>query len=176
MPVEANLYGCELDAKAYKVAHFLFPAASLHLGDLRSYEPEVRFDYVVGNPPFNLRWITDNGECLSQLFYCTKAAQSLKPLGILALVVPQSFLADTFSDGKMIKEMESQFSFLGQIGLPDDVFAPLGVESFPTKLQFWQKKSELKGWTAHRYTTELLYSLPCDYDVETEAEALYKRC
>ena len=26
MPVEANLYGCELDAKAYKVAHFLFPA------------------------------------------------------------------------------------------------------------------------------------------------------
>ena len=175
MPVEANLYGCELDAKAYKVAHFLFPAANLHLGDLRSYEPEVRFDYVVGNPPFNLRWITDNGECLSQLFYCTKAAQALKPLGILALVVPQSFLADTFSDGKMIKELESQFSFLGQIGLPDDVFAPLGVESFPTKLQFWQKKSELKGWTAHRYTTELLYSLSCDYDVEIEAEALYKK-
>ena len=156
MPVDANLYGCELDAKAYKVAHFLFPAANLHLGDLRSYKPEVRFDYVVGNPPFNLRWITDDGECLSQLFYCMKAAQALKPLGILALVVPQSFLADTFSDGKMVKEMESQFSFLGQLGLPDDVFAPLGVESFPTKLQFWQKKSELKGWTAHRYTTELL--------------------
>lgn len=49
MPVEANLYGCEVDPKAYKVAHYLYPAANLELGDVRSYQPEVRFDYVVGN-------------------------------------------------------------------------------------------------------------------------------
>ena len=61
-PVESNLYGCELDPKAYKVARFLFPAANLTLGDIRTYQPELRFDYVVGNPPFHLRWRTESGE------------------------------------------------------------------------------------------------------------------
>ena len=31
----------------------------------------------------------------------------MKPMGIMALVVPASFLADDFSDGSLIKEMES---------------------------------------------------------------------
>ena len=74
MPVESNIYGCEVDPKAYKVAHHLYPAANLELGDIRTYQPEVRFDYVVGNPPFNLRWYTPDGDCLSQLYYCVKAA------------------------------------------------------------------------------------------------------
>ena len=174
LPVEDNLYGCELDAKAYKVARFLYPKANLWLGDIRSYAPEVRFDYIVGNPPFNLRWNTEDGDCLSQLFYCRKAADTLKPLGIMAIVVPMSFLSDSFADSKMIREVEGRFSFLGQIGLPDDAFAPLGVEKFSTKLQFWQKKSERDGWTPHRYTTELLYMLPRDYEVEHEAEKLYE--
>lgn len=173
-PVEANLYGCELDSKAYKVAHFLYPEANLHLGDIRSYVPEVRFDYVVGNPPFHLRWSTENGDCISQMFYCLKAAEALKPLGILALVVPRSFMADSFTDGKMIKEMEQDFSFLGQIGLSDDLFAQLGVEEFPTKLQFWQKKSDLADQKYRRYTADLLYTLPCDYEVESEAEKIYQ--
>ncbi len=38
----------------------------------------------------------------------------LKPLGILALITPYSFLADDFSDKAMIHEMEARFSFLGQ--------------------------------------------------------------
>lgn len=173
-PVESNLYGCELDAKAYKVAQFLFPKANLTLGDIRSYQPNVRFDYVVGNPPFNLRWYVPEGDILSQMFFCRKAAGVLKPLGIMALVVPKSFLADDFADGKLIKEMESQFSFLGQIGLPDHAFASLGVECFPTKLQFWQKTSDITGWTAHRYSTELLGDLPGNYDVGAAAVQLYE--
>lgn len=172
-PVEANLYGCEIDPKAYKVAYYLYPAANLHLGDIRSYTPEVRFDYVVGNPPFHLRWGTEHGDCISQLFYCLKAAESLKPLGIMALLVPRSFMADSFSDSATIKEMEQHFGFLGQVGLPDDVFAQLGVDSFPTKLQFWQKKSDLADQKYHRYTTDLLYTLSCDYDLEKESERIY---
>lgn len=151
-PVESNLYGCELDAKACKVARYLFPTANIVPGDIRTYKPEVRFDYVVGNPSFNLRWWTEESkEVLSQLYYCQKANELLKPLGILALIVPQSFLADDFSDKAMIREMERRFSFLGQVGLPDNAFACLGVKSFPTKLQLWQKKSEAKDWKARRY-------------------------
>ncbi len=89
------------------MARFLFPAANLTLGDIRTYQPELRFDYVVGNPPFHLRWRIENGEeLLSQMFYCIKAAELLKPLGILALITPKSFLADAFMDKKMIHDME----------------------------------------------------------------------
>lgn len=175
MPVESNLYGCEVDPKAYKVAHYLYPSANLELGDVRAYQPEVRFDYVVGNPPFNLRWYTPDGDCLSQLYYCFKAAELLKPLGILALVVPQSFLADSFADGTAIREMESRFSFLGQIGLPDNAFRQIGVNDFPTKLQFWQRKSKVDSWAARRYTTENLYALSYGFDPAEEAKRLYER-
>ena len=175
MPVEANCYGCELDAKAYKVAHFLYPDARLELTDIRTYKPDLRFDYVVGNPPFNLKWYAEGKEYLSQFYYCIKADQVLKPLGILALVTPSSFLADNFTDKEMIREMEARFSFLGQITLPDNMFAASGVTSFSTKLQFWQKKSDLKDWTAHRYTTSARYSLTAGFDPESEAKRLYER-
>ena len=153
MPVEANVYGCELDTKAFKVASYLYPEANLVNKDIRNYIPQVRFDYVVGNPPFNLQWMAENGkEYLSQLYYCLKAAQFLKPLGILALIVPNSFLADSFSDSSMIRKMEAQFRFLGQILLPDDTFAQMGVSHFPIKLQFWQKKG-VDSETPARYHT-----------------------
>lgn len=175
-PVEANLYGCELDMKAYKVAHFLYPQANLTQGDIRTYKPEPRFDYVVGNPPFHLRWRTESGEeLLSQLFYCMKAAELLKSLGILALIVPQSFLADPFMDKKMIREMEKRFSFLGQVKLPEDAFAYLGVKSFATKLQFWQKSSAAEGWTARRYEIEPLKTLDSGYDLQQAAEWIYQK-
>lgn len=175
MPVEANLYGCEIDAKAYKVAHFLYPEANIEHCDIRSYQPEVRFDYVVGNPPFNLKWRVDLDTHLSQFYYCLKAAELLKPLGILALVVPQSFLADSFIDGKMIRQMESAFSFLGQITLPDNAFSQMGVSSFETKLQFWQKKTTVAGWKAHRYTTDVLCKLPAQFDVDAAAQQVYEQ-
>ena len=111
-PVESNLYGCEIDAKACKVARYLFPAANITPGDIRTYKPGLRFDYVVGNPPFNLRWWSEDGaEVLSQLYYCRKAAELLKPLGILALIVPRSFLTDDFQDNKMISEKEQCFDY-----------------------------------------------------------------
>ena len=44
MPVESNLYGCELDIKAYKVARYLYPAARLEHKDIRTYQPNIRFD------------------------------------------------------------------------------------------------------------------------------------
>ena len=154
MPVEANVYGCELDTKAFKVASFLYPEANLVNKDIRNYMPQVRFDYVIGNPPFNLRWLSEDGrEYLSQLYYCLKAAELLKPLGILALIVPCSFLADSFSDKSIIRKMEARFRFLGQALLPDNAFTQMGVPRFPVKLQFWQKKST-DTETPTRYHTE----------------------
>ena len=174
MPSEANLYGCEIDTKAYKVAHYLYPAANLENKDIRLYQPPMRFDIVVGNPPFNLRWwIEDKKEMPSQLYYCQKAAELLKPLGILALIVPMSFLADDFTDSGAIAEMERQFSFLGQLALPEDAFSEIGVAAFPIKLQFWQKIAEIKGWTPNRYYAEVTPVQPSDCYNEQFAKQIY---
>lgn len=173
-PTISNVYGCELDVNAYKVARYLYPEANLVQGDIRTYQSEVRFDYVVGNPPFHLKWWVENGtEMSSQLYYCVKAAELLKPLGIMALVVPQSFLADDFSDKAMIREMESRFWFLGQLALPDNAFSRLGVSGMPTKLQFWQKRSDLDSKEKHRYTTNYLEPVEAGFDVGSESQRIY---
>lgn len=175
-PVETNVYGCELDLNAYKVAHYLYPQANLVHGDIRAYQPGVRFDYVVGNPPFHLRWwLEDGSEMTSQLYYCVKAAELLKPMGILALIVPQSFLADLFMDGSMIRTMEKQFRFLGQVILPDNAFSAMGVNSMPTKLQFWQARSGGNASENSRYTTETVCTLSAHFNVERAAQQIYER-
>ena len=171
MPVESNLYGCELDIKAYKVARYLYPEARLEHKDIRTYEPNIRFDYVVGNPPFHLRWwIEDGDEVLSQLYYCQKAAELLKPYGILALIVPQSFLADSFTDKNAIEELEKNFRFLGQISLANHAFSQMGVAQFPTKLQFWQRRSAGEGKEIQPYRTEYDGSLPFLTNLPQQAE------
>ena len=171
MPVESNLYGCELDIKAYKVPHYLYPEARLKHKDIRTYQPNIRFDYVVGNPPFHLRWwIEDGDEVLSQLYYCQKAAELLKPYGILALIVPQSFLADSFTDKNAIKELEKNYRFLGQISLADHAFAQMSVAQFPTKLQFWQHRPAGEGKTIQPYKTEYDGSLPFLTNLHQQAE------
>ena len=175
MPVESNLYGCELDIKAYKVARYLYPAARLEHKDIRTYQPNIRFDYVVGNPPFHLRWwIEDGEEVLSQLYYCQKTAELLKPYGILALIVPRSFLADSFTDKSAIEELEKNFRFLGQISLADHAFSQMGVAQLPTKLQFWQRRPAGEEKSAQPYRTEYDGSLLSLSNLPQQAERFHR--
>ncbi len=64
-----NVYGNELDIKAYKVAKKLYPDANITNNDIRLYNPDIKFDIVLGNPPFNLKWKVSKEEYLSQLYY-----------------------------------------------------------------------------------------------------------
>lgn len=108
-----------------------------------------------------------NEEALSQLYYCRKAAELLKPFGILAMIVPASFLSDDFSDGTYIREMEKRFSFLGHIALPANAFSSLGVMHYPIKLQFWQKRGE--GVEAQPYHIKVDRFLTVGFDCGREA-------
>lgn len=176
IPTESNIYGCELDVNAVKVARFLYPDASIECRDIRTCQPDTRFDYVVGNPPFHLKWWTKSGrELSSHMYYCLKAAEVLKPLGILALIVPASYLSDTFTDSRQIREMEKHYSFLGQVTLPEDAFSHLGVSSFATKLQFWQKRTAEEGWKPQPYHTEPDDTLEQGFDVQEEAAYIHKK-
>jgi superfamily II DNA or RNA helicase/trans-aconitate methyltransferase len=142
LPEQSNVYGNELDMASFKVTKFLYPEANITHGDMREYNPNVKFDIVLGNPPYNIR-ITDNrDEYLSQLYYVLKAEKLLKPAGILALIVPNSFLSDDFKDSGMIKQINNLYNFICQFDLPSNTFKNVGVENFQTKIIFFQKKSE----------------------------------
>lgn len=142
LPNHKNVYGNELDIKAFKVAKHLYSDVNMSHDDIRNYELNIKCDIVLGNPPFNLKWSYNNEEYLSQLYYCLKSYELLKPSGILALIVPVSFLSDDFADGGMIKTINDMFNFIYQSELPSNSFENVGVNNFRTKIVFFQKKSQ----------------------------------
>lgn len=152
VPTESNAYGNELDMKGVKVAKHLYPEAHLQCSDIRMYEPGVKFDVIFGNPPFNLRWEYQGDRYLSQLFYCIRAYDLLQPAGLLALIVPNSFLSDDFSDAAMIQEMDQRYSFVFQLDMPINAFKMYGVDVFETKIMVFQKRSE--HLTANPYSLD----------------------
>lgn len=141
LPVEENLYGCEIDPESYQVAGYLFDRANLTLGDIRTYEPGILFDMVVGNPPYNISWEYKKRRHNSQAVYLLKAADLLYPAGICAVIVPETFLGE--STPKIEKRLiYGQFNHVVQISLNPNAFAYLGVRNFPTKLLVLQKKAK----------------------------------
>lgn len=141
-PNEANFYACELDTQPYAVSKYLYPKAHIENTDIRFYEPGVIFDYVVGNPPYNLSWRKNGVGYLSEVYYCLKAAELLKPAGIMAIIVPESFCDDDFADKSKIALINERFNFICQMRLNKDTFKHLGVTNYGTKIIFLQKKSE----------------------------------
>lgn len=151
LPVEANIYGCELDTKSFKVAHHLYPEAQIENRDVRYYNPGVKFNYIIGNPPFNLDWNTPAGEMSSQLFFIHKATELLMPGGILAVLVPASFMKDDFMNKSDIAIVEEGLSFICQAALSPKAFSSLGVSSFETKVMFFQRKHETLSSTPYQH-------------------------
>ena len=111
---------------------------------------------------------------LIKIFLGLIAAEMLVPLGILAVIVPESFLADSFMDQDAIRLMEERYSFLCQADLPETMFSGYGVEKFAVKLQFWQKKSKRVKLPESSYTQESVRTIREDSDLKKEACLLYE--
>lgn len=139
---ESNCYGADIDIKAIKVAKYLYPKANVIREDIRYYNLDIKMDIVVGNPPFNIKFNIEKEEIFSQLYWFKKASELIKPGGIIAVVVPDSFLKDEFFSKSAINEIENCFNFICQYKLNSKAFSSLGVENFETKVMFWQAKSE----------------------------------
>jgi predicted RNA methylase len=162
MPVERNIYGNELDLKAFKVAKYLYPEANLINEDIRFYNPGVFMDIIVGNPPYSLRI----GDMDSVAYYCKKAAELLKPAGLLVVIAPKSYMADEFSNRSEIEMMNKNFNFITQLLLKPYAFAATGVDNFETKIMFFQRRSE--------HLPEIPYRLD-DYCLEPDSEDVYQK-
>ncbi|MFH0334708.1 helicase-related protein [Clostridium perfringens] len=140
---EYNCFGCEIDRKSYKIAKRLYPNANIICGDMREYFSNIQFDFVIGNPPFNLDMTYKSEKQLSQKVFIKKSLDLLKTGGLLAIIVPESFLNDDFSNKSDIDFMNSNFNFICQIRLKENEFEYLGVNNFKTKIIIFQKKSKL---------------------------------
>lgn len=138
LPNQFNAYGFDIDANAVKVARHLYPDANIEICDIRQYNPEQRFDMIIGNPPFNL----DFDKTLSQFYYISKAHQVLNPAGLLMVIVPQSFLNSEFWEKKRVTAINRDFSFIGQAKLRYDAFASVGVEDYRTKIMVFMRESQ----------------------------------
>lgn len=133
-----NAYGYDIDPDVVKVARHLYPEANISQQDICCFNPDIRFDIVFGNPPYNLELDND----LSQFYFCKKAHEVLNPAGLLFLIVPKTFMQSELWDKSQILAVTRRFSFLGQTLLDENLFAESGVEDFDTKLMVFTRESE----------------------------------
>ena len=120
------------------LAHKHYPEAHIEKCDIRQYYPEQRFDVIIGNPPFNLKFDYK----LSQEYYMDKAYDVLNPAGILMVIVPCSFMQSGFWEKTRIAGINGRFSFVGQTKLGPSAFAAVGVHDFNTKIMVFLRKSK----------------------------------
>jgi len=152
LPNQHNAYGFDIDGKAVAVAKYLYPDAHIEKCDIRQYYPDQRFDVVIGNPPFNLKFDYK----LSQEYYMDKAYDVLNPAGILMVIVPESFMQNEFWEKTRVANINSDFSFVGQAKLNPNAFASTGVHNFNTKIMVFLRKSvhiEMQAYNAEEFIT-----------------------
>lgn len=150
LPNLYNAFGFDIDENAVKVARHLYPEADIETMDIKHYNPEQRFDIIIGNPPFNL----DFGGIQSQYYYCNKAYDLLNPSGLLLIIVPCSFLMSDFWDKKHVNAINDKYSFLGQVKLDPNAFSSLGVKNFETKVIAFLRESyniEMQPYSAETF-------------------------
>lgn len=138
LPNEYNAYGFDIEENAVKVAKRLYPDANITVDDLRFYDPKMKFDIILGNPPFNLTL----EDVKSQHFYTHKAYWLLNPGGLMLLIMPYSYLQSVSSDRMYINMMNRDFSFVGQTKLDVNTFKAVGVQNYETKIMAFLSKSE----------------------------------
>lgn len=138
LPNLSNSYGFDIDTNAVAVAQRLYPSANIMVNDIRYYNSYQLFNYLLGNPPFNLDFEGEN----SQLYYLKKAHQVLAPGALAIVIVPETFLQDAFWSKSQIKTIDKRFSFIGQAKLPENAFESVGVKKFGTKIMVFSRGAE----------------------------------
>ena len=138
LPNLHNAYGFDIDSKAVAVARYLYPDAHIEKCDIQTYSAQQRFDIIIGNPPFNLKF----DYRLSQEYYIDKAYHLLNPAGFLMVIVPASFLQNEFWEKSRAGRVNDDFSFIGQTRLAPHAFTSVGVDNFNTKIMVFLRRSQ----------------------------------
>lgn len=138
--------GVELDSITGRIARALYPTANVQIRGFHELRivPES-FDLVIGNPPFGAQSVHDpQYPDLSRFsihnYFFAKSIAALRPGGLLAMVVSNSFLdANTSTTRQWIAE---RARFLGAIRLPQTAFAKNAGTNVTTDIVFLQRLGE----------------------------------
>lgn len=134
-PNEKNFYANEIDNNCCTIMKYIFENANITNNSIEYYNPHVKFNIIVGNPPFNL-YIND---IKSQHYYFLKSNELLINGGFLAVLVPDSYLKDMYYNKSAIEQIDEYYNFIGQYSLKKDAFENANIK---TKVMFFIKKCE----------------------------------
>ncbi|MGL4297329.1 MAG: transglycosylase SLT domain-containing protein [Aestuariivirga sp.] len=140
----SQLTGVELDHITGGIAKQLYPQANIQapVGFQDFSAPDNYFDVATGNPPFGAEGIYDamrrkiSGFSIHNYFFA-KSIDTVKPNGVLAMVVTNRLLDST--GDKARQYIASRSEFLGAIRLPNDAFLKNAGTAVTTDIIFLRK-------------------------------------
>ncbi len=127
----ASVHGVELDEVSSALVQWLYPQVTLFRKGFEEYQPDVRFDLIIGNPPYGRELLQDkHHHDLSHLrihhFFVAKSMRLLAPGGILAMVLPSYFLDNRKDHARTLIHQEGG-RLLAAYRLPDNLFSDATV-------------------------------------------------
>jgi|GEM_PF-260992 len=140
------IVGAELDHITGSIAKNLYPKATIKapLGFEKLTLPDDTFDLAIGNPPFGSERLYDpNRKAASKFsihnFFFAKSVDTLKPGGVLAMVVSNFLLDSTTSTAR--EYLADRADLIGAIRLPNDAFLKNAGTEVTTDIVFLRKRA-----------------------------------
>lgn len=144
---QSKLFGVEFDHITGGIAKHLYPRAKVNapvgFQDIK-LAPES-FDLAIGNPPFGSEQLYDKAyPALSKFkihgFFFAKSVASLRPGGVLAMVVSKGLLDANDAQGRAARAyLAENARLLGAIRLPNNAFQSNANTEVTTDIVFLQK-------------------------------------
>lgn len=155
--VDPQFAAVELDPITAKIAAALYQKSRvLNMGFQDFTAPDGYYDLAIGNPPFGSQKLYDekrthlNGFSIHNMFFA-KSVDLLRPDGVLAMVVSNSFL-DAVTKDKARRYIADSTEFLGAIRLPNNAFAKNAGTEVTTDIVFLRKLKADEEPTGHSWT------------------------
>ena len=146
----SNLFAVEMDEVSFQLLKYLYPCVHSYHGGFETYQPQMRFDLIIGNPPYGREIVQDERHMdLSMLrihhYFVAKCMRMLEPGGILAMVLPRYFMDNRQDHARQIIHKEGG-SLLAAYRLPDNLFSDAKVT---VDVVFMVKKQGNMDWLYH---------------------------
>jgi N12 class adenine-specific DNA methylase/predicted RNA methylase len=143
----SRITGVELDRITGAIAKNLYPNANIQapIGFEKLTVPDSYFDLTIGNPPFGSERLYDKERThLNKLsihnFFFAKAIETLRPGGVLAMVVTNRFLDGQSAAARNM--IQSKADFIGAIRLPNNAFLKNAGTEVTTDIVILQRREE----------------------------------
>lgn len=147
----STITGIEIDQVSSQIVNRLYPDVTLYSQGFETWQPDQKFDLVIGNPPYGSQKLVDAEHadlkefCIHH-YFVAKGMRLLKKGGILAMVLPSYFMDNVKGQVRPLIDQEGG-SLLAAYRLPDDLFSDAKVT---IDIVFLKKGSTGKKWLSTR--------------------------